>query len=72
MSAAKAVQVKENQEAESFDDALRPDPSTEEADQRAIERLAYAYWEERGCPEGSGEEDWLRAEKALRGPEQDR
>jgi hypothetical protein len=31
-----------------------------------IEALAYELWQMRGCPEGSPEEDWLRAEKWLR------
>jgi hypothetical protein len=31
-----------------------------------IARLAYSYWEARGCPEGSPEEDWLIAEQQLR------
>lgn len=30
-----------------------------------IARLAYSYWQDRGCPEGSPEEDWLRAEAEL-------
>ena len=28
-----------------------------------IALLAYAYWEQRGCPVGSPEEDWFRAER---------
>jgi hypothetical protein len=36
------------------------------ADQEEIARLAYAYWVERGCPDGSPEEDWFRAETVLR------
>jgi hypothetical protein len=28
--------------------------------------LAYALWVERGCPDGSPDEDWLRAEQAVR------
>jgi hypothetical protein len=28
--------------------------------------LAYEYWEARGCPEGSPDEDWFRATKELR------
>ena len=28
--------------------------------------LAYALWEQRGCPFGSPEADWLEAEKQLR------
>ena len=35
-------------------------------DQEAIARLAYFYWEERGCPNDSPDEDWLRAEGELR------
>jgi len=27
--------------------------------------LAYSYWEARGCPHGSPEEDWFRAEADL-------
>jgi hypothetical protein len=27
--------------------------------------LAYQLWEARGCPEGTPEEDWFNAEKAL-------
>lgn len=30
-----------------------------------IARLAYNYWEARGRPHGSPEEDWLRAEQDL-------
>jgi hypothetical protein len=32
-----------------------------------IARLAYSYWEARGCQGGSAEEDWLRAERELCG-----
>jgi hypothetical protein len=31
-------------------------------DQDAVARLAYSYWEARGCAGGSPEEDWFRAE----------
>jgi hypothetical protein len=31
-----------------------------------IARLAYSYWEARGCTGGSAEEDWLRAEREYR------
>jgi hypothetical protein len=33
-----------------------------------IEALAYRFWEERGHPLGSPEEDWFRAERHLRHP----
>jgi hypothetical protein len=35
------------------------------ADYEEIARLAYSYWESRGCPVGSPEEDWFRAESEL-------
>ena len=31
-----------------------------------IEKLAYQFWEERGKPLGSSEEDWFQAEQELR------
>jgi Protein of unknown function (DUF2934) len=31
-----------------------------------VARLAYSYWEARGCQGGSAEEDWLRAEMEIR------
>jgi hypothetical protein len=31
-----------------------------------IATLAYFYWQQRGCPEGSPEDDWLRAEQHIR------
>jgi hypothetical protein len=36
-------------------------------DHAEIARLAYSYWEARGCQGGSPEEDWHRAEQELRG-----
>ena len=35
-------------------------------DQEAIARLAYFYWEERGCQNDSPDEDWFKAEAELR------
>jgi hypothetical protein len=32
----------------------------------SVSQLAYSYWEARGYQGGSPEEDWLRAEQALR------
>ena len=32
-----------------------------------IERLAYAYWEQRGCEHGHAEDDWYRAEAEILG-----
>jgi len=30
-----------------------------------IAQLAYSFWQQRGCPHGSPEEDWLRAEREI-------
>jgi hypothetical protein len=43
--------------------------STEEFESRPIEEqiaaLAHALWRERGCPEGSPEDDWYKAEQQI-------
>jgi hypothetical protein len=33
----------------------------------SITKLAYALWQQRGCPYGSPEFDWLEAERTLNG-----
>jgi hypothetical protein len=52
-------------------EATRTEPTTKDSfssseTMQDIARLAYALWEERGCPEGSAERDWLEAEQKLR------
>ncbi len=47
----------------SVEATVPPPPAA--ATQDDIAKLAYALWQERGCPAGSGEEDWLRAEEQL-------
>jgi len=37
-----------------------------EANQQEIASRAYKLWHDRGCPEGSPEEDWFRAAEELR------
>ena len=45
-------------------ESIRQD--TLELDARSeVEKLAYALWQARGCPDGSPEEDWLGAEREL-------
>jgi Protein of unknown function (DUF2934) len=39
---------------------------TKNEDREAIARLAYFYWEARGCHNDSPDEDWFRAEAELR------
>jgi DUF2934 family protein len=38
-----------------------PETSTQES----LAKLAYGLWQERGCPYGSPEIDWLEAERKL-------
>jgi hypothetical protein len=51
--------------------AETPEPAAAAAvcqpSQDEIARLAHSYWEARGFAGGSSEEDWLRAERELRG-----
>ncbi len=42
------------------DDRTQPDST-------AIAALAYEFWQDRGCPDGTPEEDWFRAEEELEG-----
>ena len=53
--------------------ANRPASEAESSAQRRqtstendIARLAYALWQQRGCPLDSAESDWLQAEQQLR------
>lgn len=38
----------------------------ETVDANQIAALAYQLWQERGCPSGSDQEDWFRAEQELK------
>ena len=40
-----------------------PEPQSHEQ----IAALAYQFWQDRGCPEGTPDEDWFRAERELFG-----
>lgn len=40
---------------------------SEEIEAAVIAVRAYEFWQERGCPIGSDEEDWFRAERELQG-----
>jgi hypothetical protein len=42
------------------------EPKASPLDHESIAALAYHLWQQRGCPEGSGEQDWLQAEAMLR------
>jgi Protein of unknown function (DUF2934) len=41
-------------------DAVQPNLTQQE-----IASIAYTIWQERGCPLGSAEQDWLEAERRL-------
>jgi hypothetical protein len=47
-------------------DTTPPEPGNEAIPGQEIARLAYSYWEARGCQGGSAEEDWFRAERELK------
>ena len=42
------------------------DPVTLTFPHDQIAALAYSYWQARGCPHGTCEEDWFRAEEELK------
>ena len=53
---------KQTQKTPKTNRMLSDDSGTREAE---IAALAYELWQERGCPEGSPEIDWFRAEHEL-------
>lgn len=72
-----AIQQNDNPPAEiSASTAHLPAPTAWNADTTVTARrapefdeiasLAHSYWEARGCPGGSAEEDWRRAEEDLK------
>ena len=60
------IVVKQREHVHRSDEATDLGIEHRTLDQEAIARLAYFYWEERGCPNDSPDEDWLRAEAELR------
>jgi hypothetical protein len=40
--------------------------ATDTIDETTIAALAYHFWQERGCPIGSDQEDWFRAVNDLK------
>lgn len=51
--------------AMALDTAAELGTSASVIEHEEIALLAYSYWEARGCPYGSPEEDWFRAERDL-------
>ena len=68
--ASQAVQVERTEiTPESRDDTPRINVSktiSVEVNESGIAALAYELWRERGCPIGSPDEDWFRAEQKLK------
>ncbi len=56
---ALAVQVSVPRESETKSKLQNPQPQD-------IANLAYTLWQQRGCPEGSPEQDWSEAERIMR------
>jgi len=42
-----------------------PKEISEPENRQAIAALAYEFWQARGCPDGTPEEDWFRAEQEI-------
>jgi hypothetical protein len=45
---------------------LAPTEISEERRFQDIAAVAYRYWQARGCPDGSPDEDWFKAEYEVR------
>ena len=63
--ASRALKVDANRPVTSDPDVERG--VAEEVDEAAIAARAHECWQERGCPIGSDQEDWFRAEQELKG-----
>ena len=44
----------------------RSEPSVAPVEHEAVEAMAYQIWLQRGCPIGSDQEDWYKAETELK------
>ena len=46
-------------------ESKRKDSATAASEPDHVAELAYTLWESRGCPIGSPEEDWFKAEQEI-------
>ncbi len=46
-------------------ESARPEGGRSNNESDVVAALAYELWQERGCPVGSDQEDWFRAEAQL-------
>ena len=44
----------------------QPETQIQQVQQQDIANLAYTLWQQRGCPEGSPQQDWIEAEQRMR------
>jgi hypothetical protein len=54
------------QEVVTPDSSEAAELASNQDEREEITRLAFQFWTERGCPIGTPEEDWLRAEAEVR------
>ena len=64
--ASRALKVKPVKAANTTPHELVEMFVAEKVSEDAVAALAYQLWQERGCPVGSDQEDWFRAEQQLR------
>jgi hypothetical protein len=48
-----------------YETQLHPEQPERTVAHSDISALAYQLWQDRGCPDGSPEEEWYRAERQL-------
>lgn len=60
------VKAAKHSKTMSVEPAVVAAPANMENPTEAIARIAYSYWEARGCQGGSAIEDWVRAEHEYR------
>jgi hypothetical protein len=60
----------ESRAARSSQPSHQPATAGQHSDETGIAVLAYQLWMDRGCPIGSDQEDWFRAEAIIKGAEQ--
>jgi Protein of unknown function (DUF2934) len=65
--AGRALKIDSKQNVRSDAEYLSEVTTADNATEAEIAARAYELWQERGCPIGSAQEDWFKAEHELRG-----
>ena len=58
--------IPEKQSSTTEQPSASSNTSVQDTSSESIAQLAYTLWQQRGCPTGSSETDWLEAEQQLR------